>query len=140
MLLHVRGYSNGFCFMMDDKAVSVQEALLKHGKIFHKSTINALNRNNLPNPDFHDSFEKLAAILHTGLDAVSARQVLRNHFDLNVIKIEDYYQLTSAQVHDLKVVYKISKYKVTVKNPAHSPMYYFFQYLSRKDVQPLEKL
>lgn len=139
-MLHVRGYSNGFCFMWDDKAVSVQEALLKNGKVFHKRTINALNRNNLPNPDFHDSFEKLAKILHTGLDAAGARQVLRNHFDLDIIKIDDYYQLTSSQVHDLKTVYAISKYKVTVKNPAHSPMYYFYQYLSRKDVHILEIL
>lgn len=139
-MLHVRGFNNGYCFMWDDKAVSVQEALLKNGKIFHKKTINALNRNNLPSNEWLKTFEENAKILHTGLDAVSARQVLRNHFDLNVVKIEDYYLLTSSQVHDLKTVYAISKYKVTVKNPAHSPMYYFFQYLSRKDVHPLEKL
>ena len=128
-MLHVRGYANGgFCFMMDDKAVSVQEALLMNGRRFHKRTINALNRKNLPSVSDLKSFEVLAKILHTGLDVHSAKQVLRNNFNIDVMSTE-YLLLTSSQVEDLKKVYAISRYRVPRYTLAHSPMYYFFRYL-----------
>lgn len=138
-MLHVRGYAEGgFCFMWDDKAVSVHEALLANGGKFHKRTINALDRRNLANSFDLQRFEVLAKILHTGVDATNARKILRDHFNIDVLKRE-YYHLSSSEVYDLKKVYEISKYRVTVKEPAHSPMYYFFQYLSRKNVIGLEK-
>lgn len=132
-MLQVRGFSEGgFCFMWNDKPVSVYDALLENGRKFHKSTINALNRKNLANEQDLEAFEKLAKILHTGLDAQHARTVLRDNFNIDVLKIENYYILTSSEVYDLKLVYNICKYKVSVKEKAHSEMYYFFQYLQRK--------
>ncbi|AMM43579.1 hypothetical protein FDG95_gp412 [Pectobacterium phage vB_PcaM_CBB] len=139
-MLQVRGYAEGgFCFMLDDKAVSVHEALLANGGKFHKRTINALNRNNLANEQDLAEFEKLVKVLHTGLDAFNARKVLRDHFNIDVLKIENYYILTSSEIYDLMKVYEICKYKVSVKSPAHSTMYYFFEYLNRKDVRRLER-
>ncbi|AFC21459.1 hypothetical protein GAP32_012 [Cronobacter phage vB_CsaM_GAP32] len=139
MKLDVRGYSEGgYCFLYDGKPVSIHEAMVANGGKFSKRTTNALNRRNLPSVEWLKVFEKDVATLHTGLDAPGARKVLRDHYNIDVLK-RDYYHLSSSEVYDLKTVYKMCKYKVTVKEPAHSEMYYFFQYLSRKDVHPLEK-
>jgi hypothetical protein len=115
--------------MNGDKAVSVHEALIQNGKRFHKNTINALNRRNVPS-EFLEGFEKKAAVLHTGVDAANARTILLQHFDLDIIG-KEYYTLKNSEIENLKLVYKISKYRVTVKEPLHSPMYYFVQYLNK---------
>ncbi|QOI72031.1 hypothetical protein pEaSNUABM50_00007 [Erwinia phage pEa_SNUABM_50] len=131
MFLHVRGFTGGgFCFMIDDKAVSVQEALIQNGGRFHKATINALNRKNLFNESDLKAFEVLAESLHKGLTPCSIRQILRNDYGIDVLKT-DYLMLSSSQVEDLKTVYKYARYKVpTGYVLKHSPMYYFYRYLS----------
>ncbi len=130
-MLEVRGYDNGYCFMFNGKAMSVHELLLANGKKFHKNTINALNRRNLPNVSFLAAFEKQAATLHTGLDAEGARVVLLQHFGIDVKKSE-YYALRASEVQILQAVYEISKYKVpAAKDRMHSPMYYFHRYLNK---------
>jgi hypothetical protein len=131
-MLQVRGYAGGgFCFMIDDKAVSVQEAVIKNGGTFHKAKINALNRKNLSNENDLKSFEVLAESLHKGLTPSSIRQILRNNYGIDVMKT-DYMVLSSSQVEDLKTVYQYSRYKVPSGYVLkHSPMYYFYRYLGK---------
>jgi len=130
-MLEVRGFENGFCFLFNGKEMSVHELLLANGKKFHKATINALNRKNLPNEQMLKAFEEKAAILHTGLNAESARTLLLQHFAIDVKKTE-YYALPASDVHMLKNVYELCKYKVPPeKDRQHSAMYYFHRYISR---------
>lgn len=131
-MLSVRGYAGGgFCFMIDDKVVSVQEAVIKNGGPFHKATINALNRKNLANENDLKSFEVLAESLHKGLTRSSIRQILRNNYGIDVMKT-DYMVLSSSQVEELKTVYQYARYKVPSGYVLkHSPMYYFYRYLGK---------
>lgn len=130
-MLEVRGFDNGFCFKFNGKEMSVHELLLANGKKFHKATINALNRKNLPNAEMLKAFEEKAAILHTGLSAESARALLLQHFAIDV-KNTDFYVLRSSEIQTLQNVYDLCKYKVPpAKDRKHSAMYYFYRYLTK---------
>jgi len=130
-MLEVRGYENGFCFLFNGKEMSVHELLLANGKKFHKATINALNRKNLPNEQMLKAFEEKAAILHTGLSAESARALLLQHYAIDVKKTE-YYALPASDIWIMQGVYSLCKYKVPPeKDRQHSPMYYFHRYLNK---------
>ena len=130
-MLEVRGYDNGFCFMFNGKDMSVHELLLANGKKFHKATINALPRKNLPNEEMLKAFEEKAAVLHTGLSAESARALLLQHFAIDV-KNTEYYALRASEIQMMQKVYELCKYKVpAAKDRQHSPMYYFHRYLNK---------
>lgn len=130
-MLEVRGYENGFCFLFNGKEMSVHELLLANGKKFHKATINALPRKNLPNEEMLKAFEEKAAVLHNGLSAESARALLLQHFAIDV-KNTEYYALPASDIWIMRGVYSLCKYKVPpADDRLHSPMYYFHRYLNK---------
>lgn len=112
MHLHVRGYNDGFCFMLDDKAVSVHEALLANGKPFHKTKLNALNRRNVPS-EFTATFERFVTTLHSGLSAASAKSLLLTEYDIHIHDI-DYSTLSTTQRLNIMNVYNITKYTAPI--------------------------